>query len=157
VRGGAHEDPVELCVEAQAGRKCAHRKCIEMQRWSAPVETEKLVIDDVKGVVEIPIRQFVNLMLRMDRLLTRIDAILPDDESSIEGSTMSREEFISFTQEWLTGKGKRCAVFRFSGRWSHVNDRSEVEGSWATIDEAIDATSCDNDCQPKRFGSRKSM
>ncbi len=119
-----------------------------------------MIINDTTGNVEIPIREYTALMLRIESLMEKLEDMVNDDGDDDDraeavmpgdGGRMTVDEFLVFSQEWLSEKGKKCAVFRFAGHWSHVNNKGTVVGAWTTIDEAIDATDCNNDCPAKAF------
>jgi len=117
-----------------------------------------MVINETTGNVEIAIRDYFTFMMRMDSLIERVEQLLDEIPAgssaavmNLDDKIMSLDEFIAFTTDWLTEKGKFCAVFRFAGKWSHVNVKQVVVGAWDTVDEAIDATSCDNSCSPQMF------
>lgn len=117
-----------------------------------------MIINETTGNVEIKIRDWVMFVARMNELIDRMDELLserddvrPEAVLHENAGAMTMDEFRAFSREWLSERNKRCAVFRFAGRWSHVNDKGVIVGAWQTIDEAIDATSCDNDCSPAMF------
>lgn len=121
-----------------------------------------MIINDTTGNVEIPIREYTALMLRIEKVMARLEEFLREDEDedqkgrpeavmSSDSNRMTMDEFLAFSQEWLKEKNKNCAVFRFAGYWSHVNNKGAVVGAWPTIDEAIDATDCMNDCPARAF------
>lgn len=118
----------------------------------------RMTINDTTGHVEIGIRDFTALMLRLDQMIARLEAIsgrliaqTSSDDDIIDGNEMSLDEFIAFAGEYLADNKRTCAIFRFAGNWSHVTTAGSVVGAWASIDEALDATRCNNHCDDRRF------
>lgn len=147
-----------LCEDAKLGRRCIHRKCNYERRWQNPEDYEKIAIDDTTGVVEIPIKEFVKLMLRMDKVLTRIDeffaVIVPeivDAEEKPDGTDVSIEEFIALAVQYLDEADKICGLFRYEGKWRHVRNDGRMRGKWSSVDDAMEETSCRSKCAEEMF------
>lgn len=128
--------------------------------WSAPGDDEKLVINDTKGVVEIPLKQFVSLMLRTDRLLQRIDALLEvvvpellDADDKNRYDRIALEDFLGMAMQYLDESDKSCGLFRHLGKWRHVRRDGRMRGSWLTVDDALEETHCHNKCDAAMFGA----
>ena len=112
-----------------------------------------LKVDDAKGIVEVPLKQFVSLLLRIDKLVAKVDELLDamSEEPGVHNDYVGHEEFFAFAREWLAQGDRKCGLMRVNGRWAHVHRDGMMVGGWSDIEVAMQESACGNQCDEAVF------